>query len=159
VTKVFATATQTVVQRMLCGDEPARHLGRALELITTDADGRPQVSVLSVGEVLVVGPDEWRLGLYSTGSTAERLRTPGAEALCTVVADGALHGHGLVVRRSWELTVSGQCLVGVVAEVREVTIDRSGYADLTAGPTYALTVPTGPVVQRWTDTLSALRAG
>lgn len=158
-TKVLIPATHPVVQRMLRGDELPQHPGLAMEMITTDPGGRPHVAVLSVGEVLVVDEKEWRVALHQTSSTAARLGVPGAEALCTVVADGALHGHRLVVQRSWEMTVAGQRLLGVAASVREVSIDEADYATLTSGPTFELTVPTGPVLQRWSDTLSALRLG
>ncbi|GAA1513202.1 hypothetical protein [Nocardioides humi] len=158
-TKILVASTRLAVQRLLGGDELARHLDHAIELITTDPDGRAHVAMLSVGEALVLGPTQWRLGLHGSSSTAARLAEPGAEALCTVVADGALHGHRLVVGRSWEFAVAGQRLRGIAATVREVSIDEADYATLTGGPTFELTVPTGPVLQRWADTLSALRLG
>lgn len=158
-TKVVVATTQPTVQQMLGGDALAQHLGHALELISSDSDGRPHVAILSVGEVLVVSADEWRLGLHASSATAARLAEPGAEALCTAVVDGALHCHRLVVSRSWQMTIAGQELVGLAADVREVSIDEADYATLTGGPTYELTVPTGPVLQRWADTLSALRLG
>jgi hypothetical protein len=158
-TKQLRTTTDPSVAALLDGADPAARVGLVVELVTARGDGRPGVALLSVGEVLVTGPAQWRLALHAGSETSRVLRQPGATALASVVADGAHHGHHLRVRATWPMRIAGQELLGLVTDVTDVVVDTVGYARLEAGLTYRLTGPEEPVVRRWTETISALRRG
>lgn len=158
-TKEHLGATTPAVAALLDGSDPAGGVGLTVELTTSRPADRLGVALLSVGEVLVTAPQEWRLALHAGSSTAAALGDVGATALATLVADGAHHSHDLRVRRTWPLTVAGQQLLGVVADVTDVVVDTIGYAVLESGITYRLTAPDDDVVRRWTETITALERG
>lgn len=143
--------------KLLDGHDPAAGIGLTLELLTVTAAGRPQVALLSVGEVLALTPTRWRMAVYRGTNTAGALARPGAPAMVTMVHGGAHYRHELSIERTWQVRVRDQDLLAVEARLDGIVVDVADYATLVSGLVYRLTAPQAAVVDRWIETINALR--
>jgi hypothetical protein len=112
--------------------------------------------MLSVGEVLGVGPRDLRLALWRNSTAATNLTRTG-QATLALVHDNAGYSLRLRARRGADLEtpLSGR-LAYFAATVEDAILDVAPYAVLTSGVTFRLKDP-DDVLPRWRETVAALR--
>jgi hypothetical protein len=75
--------------RLIDGTDLEQREGSTFLLLTTTQEGWPHVAMLSVGEVLAVGPSELRIAVWSTSSsTANLTHRPRATLVVTHAGTG-----------------------------------------------------------------------
>lgn len=141
---------------LLDGGKLEGKIGIALQFVTVTPDGMPHSALLSVGEVLALGPRHLRLALWASSVTTGNLRS-SPKALLTVVVAGVYYSIELDTGApSPEGTVLPENLAVFEGEVRSIYRDEVGYADLLGGITFRLVDPAS-VLARWERTVTALR--
>jgi len=129
---------------LLDGRALADKVGTTIQLTAVAEDGWPRQALLSVGEVVAVGPDRLRLALYARSRTTAAMAAAG-RALLTLVVDEVLYKIAVTVtRRAAGASPLAQFDGAVVA----VDADRVPYARLRHGIEYDLLDP-APVLTRW----------
>lgn len=147
--------TPDLLARLSQADLPAS-LGRALPLITLDAQGRPHPMLLSPLEVLAAAPDRLRVVIGAGSRSAANLRERGAATLLVLDAGLAVYVKCRAV--AGPLSDAGLCRFDLAVE--DVLEDQAGDEEegtrLTGGLTYA---PPQPLDAPWAQaTLRLLRA-
>jgi hypothetical protein len=137
----------------LDGNDLSAGSHRVYELLTVAEDGWPHVALLSVGELLALGPAELRLALWPSSTTTANLARTGEAVLCAVI-DGDAHRVRLACTSLGALRTEGG-LAAFSADVRAVRRDAVSYARLT-GFEMSLVKP-DLVLPRWEETIRALR--
>ena len=145
-----------MVQEVLDGHDLAARAGLTILLLTTSAEGWPQVALLSVGEVLAVDRRRLRLALWpGSGSTANLSRGPQATLMLVVGAETYyVRARG---RRLPDLALSHGARACFEADVEDVLVDVVAYAAVTSGVEFRLNDPE-QVLQGWQEAVAALGA-
>ncbi len=145
------------VSSQLDGSDLANREGLTFLLLTNDEDSWPQVAMLSVGEVVAIDASTLHVGLWLHSSTAQNLTRTG-KATLVLVANGAGYYVRVAANRGDDLNLGEEGrLAYFVLNVEDVQEDSTDYASLTSGVVFKLKDP-GMVVQRWQQTVDALRA-
>ena len=141
----------------LLEDEPDRHVGLTILVLSTGDDGWPHQAMISVGELLVTAADRFALALWPSSTCAANLSRTKRVTLA-LVADGSAFSLLCEVRVERPLDVGAdRPLRAFDLRVVEVIEDAAPYADLLTGVTYSLHDRAGTLA-RWTATRAALRA-
>jgi hypothetical protein len=143
------------VARLLDGTELDDRVGVTVQLLTVDEGGWPRVALLSVGEVVALGPSALRLALWPGSHTTQNLTRTGVGTLA-LVHGGAAHAIAIEATRLPDLTEPSPRAV-FDATVREHRSDQVPYATLTGGIAFELTDPAS-VLPRWRETVERLLA-
>jgi hypothetical protein len=156
-TRMLETAVPAAVQEALDGSGVSEAEGTVYVLAVPREDGWPHLSMLSVGELLLVDPRTIRAALWP-GSTSTHLLTETGRATMAVVQGGAAYYLRCEARRGDDIVFpSGtRKLAYFEFEVVEVRSDEVPYADLTSGITYRLKDP-DTVAARRREIIEALR--
>jgi hypothetical protein len=145
------------IQQLLDGTDLASREGLTFLLLTTDENGWPHVAMLSVGEVVAVGPRTLRAGLWLHSTATKNLSRSG-QATLALVADGNGYYVRARARRGDDLDLGPDGrLAYFVLQVEDVQEDSADYATLTSGITFSLKQPE-QVLPRWQHTVAGLRA-
>lgn len=139
--------------KLLDGSDLRRHVGTTLLLVAADADGWPRAALLSVGEVVSLGPTRLRVALHEDSRTTAALRLNG-RALIHVVLPSSV-SRIYVMLEPYRKILEPPLLV-FDGRVVSVEVDRVDYATITSGITYELVDPNATVA-RWRGQLEAMR--
>jgi hypothetical protein len=142
------------VATFLDGSEIEDRVGATILLSTCSVDAWPQVSLLSVGEVLAVSRSEVRLALYAGSRTASALQS-SRRGLLVLVRDGAVYKVRVHCDR---IGSTGAATAAFRAEVVTVEVDRVDYARVVHGIEYELVDREG-ALDRWRSQLTNLKEG
>jgi hypothetical protein len=157
VTRSLGTELPDSVRQLLDGADVANREGLTFLLLTTDEADWPQVAMLSVGEILAVGPGTLRAGLWLHSGSTKNLTRSG-QATLVVIANGNGYYVRVKAQRGPDLDLGAEGrLAYFVLQIEDVQEDSADYAQLTSGVTFKLKSPE-QVVPRWQRTLDALRA-
>lgn len=143
---------------LLDGRDLAAREGVTLLLLTATADGWPHVAMLSVGEVVAVGPNRLRAALWLRSTATQNLARERRGTLALVQAGAGYSLRCRAERRADLRLRDGQELATFDLEIVDVLEDVAPYATLTGGVTFRLKDPAA-VVPRWQETIDALRRG
>ncbi len=113
------------------------------------------MALLSVGEVVALGPSALRLALWPGSHTTQNLTRSGVGTL-SLVHGGAAHTIAIEATRLPDLIEPASRAVFDGA-VREHRSDQVPYATLTGGIAFELTDPAA-VLPRWRETVDLLLA-
>ena len=131
-----------------------RRVGQTALLLTTSAEGWPQVAMLSVGEALAVDDRRLRLALWpGSGSTANLSRSKRATLMLVVGPD--TYYVRARTRRLPDLALSRGTLACFECQVAEVLVDVVAYATVTSGIGFRLNQPE-QVLPAWREALAAV---
>ena len=143
------------VWELLDGRDLPGRVGLTWLLVTVAEDGWPHVAMLSVGEVLAVGPGSLRFALWPGSRTTANLERTGHGLLMGVV-EGAAYYVRLQARRGADLSVRGRPRAFFLVEVEEVLEDTVGYATITGGIGFRLNQPE-QVLADWAAAVAGMR--
>lgn len=110
----------------------------AFLLVTTDDDGAPRISMVSVGELLVCGTRTLRLALWPGTNTARNLGRGGAVLLGFVSPDSVTYVCAEPVRLAVPEPAALECFELTVTEVR---VDVHVGMPVTSGITFRVEGP------------------
>jgi hypothetical protein len=157
VTRSLGNQLPEGIRQLLDGSNLAQREGLTFLLLTNDEANWPQVAMLSVGELLATDARSLRAGLWLHSGTARNLTRSG-QATLVIVAEGSGYYVRLNARRGADLDLGEQGrLAYFTLQVADVQEDKTEYATLTSGVTFALKDAT-QVVPYWQHTVDALRA-
>jgi hypothetical protein len=156
-TRMLETEVPAAIQQALDGSGVSEAEGTVYVLAVQREDGWPHLSMLSVGELLLVDPCTIRTALWP-GSTSTRLLTETGQATMAVVQGGAAYYLRCEARRGDDILFpSGtRKLAYFELDVVEVRKDEVPYAELTSGITYRLKDPAS-VAERRQEIIETLR--
>ncbi len=146
---------------LLSGRELAARMGRAILIVTTDAQGWPHPALLSYGEVVAVDRRRLRLALYRTSGTSGNLRRDGKLTLCLI--EPAMAYYLKTVAKEEQNPMDGFLeLARFEARVEQVLVDQAREdlepgAGVTGGITFRLGRPEAQVVAEWRAVVDSLR--
>lgn len=142
---------------MLDGDDlPARE-GLIFGLLTVTENGWPHLAMLSVGELVAVGPRDLRAALWPNSTATANLTRTG-RATITLVHARVGYSIRCTAERGADLNAGHSSpLAFFELRVEDVLEDVAPYAVLTSGATYRLDDP-DRVFPRWRATVEAMRA-
>ena len=156
-TRSLGNQLPDVVGRLLDGSDLANREGLTFLLLTNDDNSWPQVAMLSVGEIVAVDAGTLHAGLWLHSGSANNLTRTGKGTL-VLVANGSGYYVRVAATRGEDLNLGAEGrLAYFVLKVEDVQEDSTEYATVTSGVVYKLKDP-GMVVQRWQQTVDALRA-
>lgn len=138
-------------------DEPERHVGLTILVLSELETGWTHVAMVSVGELVVAADGRLALALWPTSTCAANLARTGRATLAVVVAGRAF---SLLCSVDGELPIAAgdsPAMRGFVLHVTAATEDAAPYADLLSGVTYRLH-DTQATLARWRRTRAALAA-
>jgi hypothetical protein len=142
---------------LLDGRDVAQKTGLAILLASVDAGGHPHFALLSVGEVLAVGPTALRLALYAESSTSANLRRGGRLSLALAAGGLAYYVKGTARERpAPSPDLPGQAVFDVVVDA--VLEDGEAVARVSSGFTIALADDPARVVAYWERGIAGLAA-
>jgi hypothetical protein len=156
VTWLVDPVVPAALRAVLDDEDLSRGDGFTVQLMTVRGDGWPHLTLLSVGEVVVIDERRLRLALWPDSTSASNLAVRGQLTLSAVIAPtsylvrASAHRVGEVVG-----SLAGR-LAAFEAVVDEVAADAAPYATLVAGVRYRLTDPPA-TLPRWAETRRALR--
>lgn len=139
----------------LDGNKLRERVGEAIRLTTVDDDGWPHAALLSVGEILAIGPRHLRFVIDPHSTTTKNIERTGRVTL-TLVHEGGLWEIRLGTHRSGDAELGHNTAI-FTANVELARIHEVPYADVVAGVTYRLKDP-DTVIERWEHQIRALRA-
>jgi hypothetical protein len=144
------------VRELLDGRHIASKMGTAFECLSATDAGWPYAAMVSIGELLAVGPSSMRLAIWSSSTTAGNLQRDRRCVLSLVHA-----GISFQIRCAafpvGELSQNEEPDLAIFElSVVDILEDQASYATLTSGITYALHQPDA-VLERWTRTIQTLR--
>jgi hypothetical protein len=126
----------------------------AMMLLTVTEDGWPHNAMISVGEVIALDEQSFRLSLWqNTTTTLNILRT--GKATLVVVYDGIVYYMRLALERLEDLQNAKHPLQRFTAAIISYREDMAKYADITSGIQIQLKDPDS-VLKRWKETLEEL---
>ena len=128
-------------------------LGLSAMLCTVDADGWPHASFLSVGDLLLVAPDEARLVLWPAAATVANLDRSRRGALFAAV-EGAV--CELRVDVAAIDAADGRGTI-VIARIGAMRMHRAPYAEVEGLIDFRLHAP-NEVLPRWRAQIELLRS-
>lgn len=129
--------------------------GLTFLLLTATADGWPHLAMLSVGELIAVGPRELRMALWRGSTAASNLARTG-QATLALVHQGAAYSLRCSGRQGSDLPIEHGRLSYFELRVEDALEDVAPYAVLTSGVTFRLK-ERADVLLRWRETVIALR--
>jgi len=142
---------------LLDGRDVAAKTGLAILLASVDAGGHPHFALLSVGEVLAVGPTALRLALYADSSTSANLRAGGRLSLALAAAGLAYYVKGTARERPGPCPdLPGQAVFEVAVD--EVLEDGDPIARVSSGFAIALAHDPARVIAHWERGIAGLTA-
>lgn len=145
------------LRSLLSGEDLAAHEGPAFLLLSVTDQGWPHVAMVSVGELVAVGPGHLRVALYPDSTATRNLVRQGRGTIALVYVGAAYYIRCLAeVRREVELR-DGSRLACFDLRVEDVLKDSAPYATLTSGVTFHLKDPSA-VLPRWEEQVRALRS-
>jgi hypothetical protein len=136
-------------------DEPERHVGQTILVLSELEAGWPHLAMVSVGELIVAADGRLALALWPTSTCAANLARTGRATLAMVTGGLAF---SLRCRVDEELPITGgedPTMRGFVLRVTAALEDAAPYADLLTGVTYRLH-DARVTVARWRRTRTAL---
>lgn len=148
-------ALPAALLELLSGNDLDGKVGQTFLLLTASRDGWPRLALLSVGEVVAIGPRDLRLALYPASTTTANL-TRTRKGTLVAFLPGAAHYVELTARRLDDLRTPHAALAHFAAQVRSARVDAVGYAELIGGVSFRLR-DTERTIQRWRETVAALR--
>jgi hypothetical protein len=121
-------------------------------------DAWPHLAMVSLGEIVAVGPRALRLALWPNSTAATNVWRERRTTLM-LVQEGAAYSIRCAARRGADLLLpdGGGQLACFGLRVDDVIEDVAPYAVLTSGVTFRLNEP-DVAAQRWRATRAALRA-
>jgi hypothetical protein len=143
------------VARLLDGTKLGERVGVTVQLLTVDEAGWPRVALLSVGEVVALGPSALRLALWPGSHSTQNLTRTGVGTLA-LVHGGAAHSIAIEAARLPDLAEPSPRAV-FDAAVHEYRSDQVPYATLTGGIAFEL-ADSASVLRRWRETVEGLLA-
>jgi hypothetical protein len=142
--------------RLIDGTDLEQREGSTFLLLTTTQEGWPHVAMLSVGEVLAVGPSELRIAVWSTSSSTANL-THRPRATLVVTHAGTGYYLRCLGRRGQDLETQETGHLAVFhLQIDDVLEDAVPYAWIESGITFRLRVPE-QVYPRWHTVIELLR--
>ncbi len=129
--------------------------GFTVLLISVSEEGWPHLAMLSVGEVLAIGPRELRLALWPRSNSASNLARDRKAPLAMVDEQAGFALRCSVQCGPQPLQVADGELAAFQLRVEDVLKDAVPYAVLEHGITFRL-VDSSSVLGRWRETLAAL---
>lgn len=127
----------------------------AMQLLTVSPEGWAHQAMVSVGEVVALGPDRIRLALWPGTQTSQNMHRTGKAGL-VLVLNGELIHIKLEVEPLPPLEDARHPRDRFEAKITQVKVDAAPYAVLTSGITFDLkNVDEG--VSRWKETVEELR--
>lgn len=151
--RVTARVLPRELVALLDGRDLDSKVGLTVQLMTVDADGWPRVALLSVGELVALGPRGLRMALWSSSKTTENLTRSGIGTLA-MVYEGSAHSVTIEAVRAADLAGSTPLAV-FDARVQEHRSDRVSYAVLTHGIGFDLEDADASLA-RWRTTVDSL---
>jgi len=146
-----------VVALLANDDDIEWRIGLTVLVLTTGVDAWPHLAMVSLGEVVAVGPRTLRLALWPT-STAARNLWREQRATLALVHDAAAYYLRCTSRRGPDLEMpDGGRLACFGLQIEDVSENQAPYATLTGGVTFRLNDVDG-TLPRWLGTRAALRA-
>lgn len=130
-----------------------RKIGRTIALLTCGPDGWPTVSLLSVGEVLVINA-RIRLALWPNSHATANLERTGRGTL--MISTDDFWYVRIQAQRGPNLAASGSEFAYFECKSLETLRDHVDYATVATGITFSLH-DTSSVLPRWENTIAALR--
>jgi hypothetical protein len=141
----------------LGGEELETKVGPTIFLTTVDDGGFPHLALLSYGEVLALSPQELRVIIWETGSTAHYLGARGT-ACVALVEPGQVISIKARARPLGAALPGNPPLAGFALDVVQVLADEEAGAEMTAAATHRYTDRTPEaLVAGWRRQLAALR--
>jgi len=127
-------------------------------VLTTTPDGWPHLAMVSLGEIIAVGPRALRLALWPNSTAARNLWREQRMTLA-LVHDEAAYSVRCAARRGADLVLpaNGGQLACFGLRVDDVVEDVPPDATLTGGVRFRLHNP-DTTMRRWQQTRAALRA-
>jgi hypothetical protein len=157
-TRVIGTEIPAALQPLLAGADLAAREGLTILLLSAADGAWPHLALLSVGEVLAVGPVDLRVALWPDSTPVHNLEANGRATL-SLIHDGVSYVLYCTARRGPDLSPSGgRSLARFDLHVEEAREDVASYAAITSGVNFKLLDPAA-VLPRWERTIEALRAG
>ncbi len=146
---------------LLSGRDLASRMGRAILIVTTDAQGWPHPALLSYGEVVAVDPRRLRLALYRTSGTSGNLRRNGHLTLC-LIEPGMAYYVKTVAKEQQDPLNGFPELARFEAAVEQVLVDQAREdlepgAGVTGGVTFRLGRPEAQVLTEWRAVVDRLQ--
>lgn len=141
------------VLALLSGRDLQAGVGLTIQLLTVDDFGWPRAALLSVGEVLALDDEHFRLALWPASHTTANLERTGKGVL-SLVHGGVFLTVLIHADRGTDLVDPAPRAV-FEARIAEVRSDEVSYAVLTGGIAFDLP-DQDVVVARWRDTIDAL---
>ena len=153
----IGTNLPVALSGLLDGSDLASKEGVTALLLTMTDDGWPHLAMLSVGELVAVGPGSMRAALWPT-STATRNLTTTEQATIALVHKGVAYYVRCRSHRGDDLDVpsSDAGLAYFALEIADILEDVVPYAELTGGITFRL-ADTEQSLPRWRERVEALR--
>lgn len=143
------------LQEKLGGHDLATGIGFTLLLLTARSDDWPHLTMLSVGEAIVVDERRLRLAIWP-GSTAASNLVARPRATLAAVLPPSSWLLRLAVRPLRQIeTPLGGCRAAFEAQVVEAAADEAPYAILESGVHFRLKDP-AKTLPRWTEVRRAL---
>ncbi len=138
-------------------DEPERHVGQTILVLSELEAGWPHLAMVSVGELVVAADGRLALALWPTSTCAANLARTGRATLA-VVTDGLAFSLRCHVDNDFAITAGEHpAMRGFVLRVTAAVEDAAPYADLLGGVTYRLH-DAQATLARWRRTRAALAA-
>ena len=138
-------------------DEPERHVGLTILVLSELEAGWPHLAMVSVGELIVAADGRLALALWPTSTCAANLARTGRATLA-VVTDGVAFSLRCHIDDELPVTAGEDpAMRGFVLRVTAAVEDAAPYADLLGGVTYRLH-DAQATLARWRRTRAALAA-
>jgi hypothetical protein len=142
------------VLAILGGSRIEEAVGRTFQVLTTDENGWPSLSLLSVGEIVAVSPTVVRLALWPGSTTTANLTRSGM-ATVVLLAGGVVHYIRLRATRGGDAAVESTTFAYFEGRVEGVFVDQVPYARVVGWITFDLLKPDA-VIASWRATIRAL---
>lgn len=143
--------------RQCLEDEPERHVGLTILVLSELEAGWPHLAMVSVGELIVAADGRLALALWPTSTCAANLARTGRATLA-VVTDGVAFSLRCHIDDELPVTAGEDpAMRGFVLRVTAAVEDAAPYADLLGGVTYRLH-DAPATLARWRRTRAALAA-
>ena len=138
-------------------DEPERHVGLTILVLSELEAGWPHLAMVSVGELIVAADGRLALALWPTSTCATNLARTGRATLA-MVTDGVAFSLRCHIDNDFAITAGEHpAMRGFVLRVTAAVEDAAPYADLLGGVTYRLH-DAQATLARWRRTRAALAA-
>jgi hypothetical protein len=150
-----------VLLELLSGRDLPGRMGKAILIVTPDAQGWPHPAMLSFGEVVALEPRRLRLATYRSSGTSGNMRRDGKLTLC-LIDEGMAYYVKTRVRADQDPMAAFPELTLFEATVEQVLADQAREdlepgAGVTGGITFRLARPDAQVLAEWQQVVESLR--